>query len=156
MTDETRNELRKGIEGVLRAVAVPDSSVTTDVTCRGHDVSVAVFTRMSYLVDLPPLTTAQQLALSVLLGEPVPLGVLLTACEDAGVFPNGVLEEVRRLAYEQGAKDADRLGNLVKAMTPVANAYGQAMTELGRSVARMLALPPAVADPHPSTPPTTG
>jgi hypothetical protein len=40
---------------------------------------------------LPPLPTEKQLALSVLVGEPVPTSVLLGALEDAGIFPDGAL-----------------------------------------------------------------
>jgi hypothetical protein len=49
----------------------------------------------------PPLPTHKQLALSVLLDEGVPLSVLISALEDAGVFPNGILQAVADKAVEE-------------------------------------------------------
>ena len=52
--------------------------------------------------EFQTLTTAQQLALSVLLGEDVPLAVLLSACEDAGVFADGLAGEIAEKALPGG------------------------------------------------------
>lgn len=153
MTDEQRAELRGIIVTLLGWCA------------SGGDCKVSINDRQQGQIDLwsedpqpdnhPPLTTPQQLALSVLLGEPVPIGVLLSACEDAGVFPNGVLEEVRRQAYEQGLRDATPFAELAKSVTPAMTAYAEAMAGLGRRIADSLAIPLDVAGDHPSTPPPT-
>lgn len=101
MTEQHRAELRQLIVSAL-AVAGFDAG----------DIRMAALLFRSRWArssegDPPPLTTAQQLALSVLLGDDIPLGVLLSACEDAGVFADGlageIAEKARAEEREQGA-----------------------------------------------------
>ncbi len=84
MDEDTRAGMRKGIEGVVTAA----------------EAGVHVRYGMGLLsADPPPggrlvirpLPAFRQLALSVLVGEPVPPAVLLAAVEDAGIYPTGVL-----------------------------------------------------------------
>ena len=120
MTDETRTELRHRLEALIRcadseqAVIVDGGQLVSSVdgthegTFTQHDVSVR---HGGSYRRYPELTTAQQLALSVLLGEDVPLGVLLNACEDDGTFPNGVLEAV---AEKARAEERERCATLIE------------------------------------------
>ncbi len=163
MTDEHRAELRSGIEAVVRAASsVGDDAdavhATNSPTMRrevvvGQVVGVRVRTQTVDADTIPPLTTAQQLALSVLLGEPVPLADLVAACEDAGVYPAGVLDEVRRLAYEQGKADASPFAGIAKSMTPAMLAYAESCRNAVSAIAAGLAVPPALITPSGPPPP---
>lgn len=107
MTDEQRAELRRLVEGVISASAVDGLEVggVFDEVQHETGYSIREWGVSIHIVDVgqqpPPLTTAQQLALSVLLGEDVPLGVLVSALEESGVYPAGAVEEVRQKAVEQ-------------------------------------------------------
>lgn len=114
MTDEMRAELRAGIDAVVRAASSDVDRVhATNSPIRspqdniiGQVVAVRVHTRTIDGTKVPPLTTAQQLALSVLLGDDIPLGVLLSACEDAGVFADGLAGEI---AEKARAEERERI-----------------------------------------------
>jgi hypothetical protein len=58
------------------------------------------------------LTPWQNLFLSAIVGEPIPHGVLLSALEDAGVYPNGLLTAVGEA--EEASRDAP-----IEFVTPV-------------------------------------
>lgn len=120
MTPEKRaDNLRQGVERLVRTTLRPTGDygeMEVDVwgpviDCGEWRETVQVtsyFNREDNIVEPPPLSTERQLALSVLLGEPVPLSVLLSACEDVGLFPDGVLEEVRRAERERVIAVLDR------------------------------------------------
>lgn len=137
MTDETRAELRAGIEDLVRKAELlpndPYAPGYSDHRSNGRQAIVEVWLA-STPINLPPLTTAQQLALSVLLGESVPLSVLLSACEDAGLFPDGVMsavaERARAEGYEKGKQDGNPLTALAKAFAAPAAALGHMVNEL--------------------------
>lgn len=70
--------------------------------------------------DLYPALDSQlpahkQLALSVLLGEDVPLSVLICALEDAGVFPDGVLQAVADKAVAAEREEQENSPPLITA-----------------------------------------
>ena len=101
-------ELRRLISNVVR-VATADHAAVSGIDPKpyrsggdhfveaGVNVVLAI-DDMSYTPpELPPL---KQLALSVLVGEPIPPVVLLGALEDAGIYPDGVL------AAAKAAEDA--------------------------------------------------
>ena len=96
MTEQHRAELRRVVERMVRL-----SAAGVGWLCEIEP------SKPTLPEDTPPLTTAQQLALSVLLGDDIPLGVLLSACEDAGVFADGlageIAEKARAEEREQGA-----------------------------------------------------
>ena len=100
MTDETRAELRRGLEMLLAYAASlpadPERPGYADVRHNTRHVMVEVW--LPSAPQMHHLTTAQQLALSVLLGDDIPLGVLLSACEDAGVFADGLAGEIAEKA----------------------------------------------------------
>ena len=123
MTDNTRTELRQGIEKLVRMAALRQAMVDSQlwshlsqvvddrsyVRCR---VEVAIrYETGTELPSAPELASKKQLALSVLLDENVPLGVLLSACEDDGTFPNGVLEAV---AEKARAEERERCATLIE------------------------------------------
>lgn len=109
MTDKLRAELRRGIEGVIRlAVAIPDPQCRTNGTARENEAWVQARTYKEFLPPggLPPLTTAQQLALSVLLGEPdtVVESALADMLMDAGhEYATAVAEKARAEEREKPA-----------------------------------------------------
>lgn len=94
ISEQDRKTLRTGIETAVRMAACGDRTETW-VDVRGgmenRYFRLEVY-KPDESVELPPLDATRQLALSVLLGEPVPPAVLLSALEDAGVYPNGVLQ----------------------------------------------------------------
>ena len=115
MTDETRADWRAALDDLLRQ-AMTDRPFHLVYGRRPHHEYAALTETFVAVVhhddtadypEPPPLTTAQQLALSVLLGDDIPLGVLLSACEDAGVFADGlageIAEKARAEEREQGA-----------------------------------------------------
>jgi hypothetical protein len=72
VTDETRAELRRGVEAVVRTalhynriIVYSPEGVNGD-----HPTVIARIPYAGSVGDTPPLTPAQQLAISVLLGEP--------------------------------------------------------------------------------------
>lgn len=98
-TEHNRRELRKGIERLVRLTPLTGVYVTNGWPY--HDGFYGVNVNAGYdQVEPPPLDATRQLALSVLLGEPVPTQVLLSAMEDAGMFPGGVFEAVREAENE--------------------------------------------------------
>jgi len=121
MTDESRAELRRGLEAVVRAAMDADAEVRSRlnqpwfdseaadpdaVAGEIHDVGVAV-DGFGTLATLPPLTQLQHLALSVLLGDPkVSAAVLIGALEDSGVWPAGAVTE---LAERVRAEERERV-----------------------------------------------
>lgn len=84
MTEDTRAGMRNGIEGVVTA-----AEAGAHVRCWGG--SLFADPPPGERLVIRPLPAVRQLALSVLVGEPVPPVVLLAALEDAGIYPNGVL-----------------------------------------------------------------
>jgi len=115
MTDETRAELRRFFAAMVRVAEC--ETLTVEVIGSEPSgnpwamVSAACQVRESKArpgsaPELPSLTTAQQLALSVLLGDDIPLGVLLSACEDAGVFADGLAGEI---AEKARAEERERI-----------------------------------------------
>ena len=109
MTDENRAELRRGLEMLIRSflggLAVKHGQRFQVGPTVGHVVRTGSYPPDAY-EKLPPITTAQQLALSVLLGDDIPLGVLLSACEDAGVFADGLEGEI---AEKARAEERERI-----------------------------------------------
>lgn len=116
MTEETRAELRRGIENLvresLRDSADVEATVWGPIVSNGgwsHFTQVEVSSAAIDLLDAPPLTTAQQLALSVLVGEPdrVVLSALCDLLIDMG-------HEYGLECYEKGKREEqDRIRNLV-------------------------------------------
>lgn len=110
MTDETRAGLRRLLEGVARA-SIADAVVVKGDSGRrtGFDKLCSDVAVYYTPCDPPPLTTAQQLALSVLLGEPD--RVVLSALCDL------LIEQGHEYAvecYEKGKREEqDRIRNLV-------------------------------------------
>ena len=104
MTDETRAELRKVFEAAVRAGGADFHETPGGV---GNYYSLSVFAPAVY--QHPGLTTAQQLALSVLVGEPD--GAVLSALCDL------LIEQGHEYAvecYEKGKREEqDRIRNLV-------------------------------------------
>ena len=106
MTEETRKELRDGIEAVVRAFGLKDTIlVTTGAKARpaGHysdAVEITAYVPDGWTVEQTVgLTTAQQLALSVLVGEPdrVVLSALCDLLIDQGhEYAVAVAEKARR------------------------------------------------------------
>lgn len=91
-TERNMQNLRTGIERLVRVSLVDEEKWVDDLSFwpqvgGGWKPAVGITT---VHVEPPPLDTVRQLALSVLLGEPVPPIVLLSAMEDAGMFPGGV------------------------------------------------------------------
>ena len=113
MTEETRSELRRGIEAVVRAIAVdhpvhgpPSVNATMGYDCTTLDVDYHHESDKH-----PPLTTAQQLALSVLVGEPdrVVLSALCDLLIDQGhEYAVAVAEKARR-------EERERIAGLIRA-----------------------------------------
>lgn len=111
MDDEGNKDqeiLRYGIETAVRMLSVADRTEVWADTRGDLDEQyfhLDVFKRDESVIppELPPF---KQLALSVLVGEPIPPAVLLSALEDAGVFSNGVLaakEEAENAPLDMGA-----------------------------------------------------
>jgi hypothetical protein len=109
MTDEQRAELRRGIEWLVRVVAASQTLSHADIRgsavmswrasyswCDCHDYQVTARGVSNTATDPPPLTTAQQLALSVLIGdESVTADVLADYLLDQG-------HEYATACYERG------------------------------------------------------
>lgn len=90
MTDDVRAEWRRHLTELVRAYQAGGS-----LERNGRGPIVPTFFLFGSALDTdPPLSTEKQLALSVLLGDPIPLNVLTAACEDAGLFPAGLLAEI--------------------------------------------------------------
>lgn len=110
MNDDQRVRLRGAVELLVSyAGRLDDPSVSTQTgpAGSGFGVRVEVYGKSSSPFAPPTvLTTAQQLALSVLLGDDIPLGVLLSACEDAGVFADGLAGEI---AEKARAEERERI-----------------------------------------------
>ena len=117
MTEEARAELRRGIEGLVRAAGdcessvrfVPDwpwfnaRSVDPDaVAGETHKVEVRV-PGYGTLSTLPPLTTAQHLALSVLLGDEsvIPQALADMLLDMGHEYATAVAEKARAEEREQ-------------------------------------------------------
>lgn len=112
MTDSQRPRLRNGLEALMRVMSGSGTPGLAINFSDPYHVTVAVYDPVKLgNSPLPELTNRQQLALSVLLGEDVPLSVLLNACEDDGVFPNGVLEAV---AEKARAEERERCATLIE------------------------------------------
>lgn len=95
VTERNKQILRTGIERLVRVSLVDEEKWVDDLSFwpqvgGGWKVAVGITTVNA---EPPPLDSTRQLALSVLLGEPVPPQVLLSAMEDAGMFPGGVYGE---------------------------------------------------------------
>lgn len=95
--EHNRRELRTGIERLVRSSLSDEDYFVDDLSFwpqhgGGWKPAVGITTVNK---EPPPLDATRQLALSVLLGEPVPTPVLLSAMEDAGMFPGGVFEAVK-------------------------------------------------------------
>lgn len=147
MTDETRAELRRLFTAMVRVAECAELSVEVigtepssnpwarvSASCQVRE-SVA---RPGSAPELPPLTTAQQLAMSVLLGEPVPLAVLIGALEDAGMFADGVLQAV---ADKARAEERNGLADGIAQVISVVNRSkftrkrtAQMLTNIGRNL----------------------
>lgn len=114
MTDENRAELRRGIEAVVRASMVtgcyvsgqPRRETYTGKIC----ADVAVYRNPSQ--ELPPLTTAQQLALSVLLGDEAVLPQALAdyLLDQGHEYATAVAEKARVEERERIAKHIEERG----------------------------------------------
>lgn len=97
MTDETRSELRRVIEAAVRAGGA-DTSFRELPGGAGNYYELSVFSAIVF--DRPALTSAQQLALSVLLGdESVVPQVLADYLLDQG-------HEYATACYERGRAEA--------------------------------------------------
>lgn len=112
MTDEMRAELRRDLATMVACAELPgafagpaevvhDQILASAYRSWAVGVCVPFDTEPTSQLPPPSLTTAQQLALSVLLGDDIPLGVLLSACEDAGVFADGLAGEIANKAMAQ-------------------------------------------------------
>ena len=119
MTDENRVELRRNLTEIVRACQAGGK------LARGWrgGLMPMFFLYGSASDEDPPLTTAQVLALSVLLGEPVPLAVLLSACEDAGVFADGLAGEIAKKARAEERERCKRAADIVAGS--VVSVYGR-------------------------------
>lgn len=109
MSDDKRAALRRYLEGMLRIAACPD--LTTEVIGSLPSANTWAMVSASCQVresaarggeapDLPPLTAAQQLALSVLLGDP---DTLPNALAD---FMLDLGSEYAQACYERGKREA--------------------------------------------------
>lgn len=104
MTDKQRAELRVGLERVIR-VAEVSGAVATRILWPDYSGRYgAEVTAGREAAEPPPLSPWRQLFLSALVGEPIPSVVLLSALEDSGLYPNGVLEAAAE-AEEAGVMD---------------------------------------------------
>ncbi len=125
MTDETRAELRRGLTELVTWAMCDNGERTLEVS-RGHSRQsrrVEVFKR-DESVDPPPLTAAQQLALSVLLDEPdsVIASALADMLLDAGhEYATAVAEKARSEGVEE---ERGRCADIVQQ----ARQYMQTMT----------------------------
>lgn len=73
MTDENRAELRRVVEALVRRSLCDDATnvyIGSNGSGDGDQMYFVTSFKSDESVALPPLTTAQQLALSVLIGEP--------------------------------------------------------------------------------------
>ena len=140
MTDQTRQELRIGIEAVVRAAQSGwrVGTVKTVADIDGDPESVTTFDLVASRSrpgpwQSPPLTPAQHLALSVLLGDPATLPqALADYLLDAG-------HEYATACYERGKRDGNPL-------LEVMEGYAEAV----RQVAASFAVPPhLIEDPSP-------
>lgn len=103
---DDRTRLRRGFEGVMRVAKAGGGLAVS--TAHPYHPSVAAYLPAPETTPLPELTPLEQLALSVFLGEAVPPRVLLSALEDEGVYPNGVLaaaEEAEAAALDFGTPE---------------------------------------------------
>ena len=146
MTDDTRTELRRGLENLVRESLRESADV--DVSVLGPTVTIggwAHFTQVEVssdardLEEAPPLTTDKQLALSVLVGEP-DRAVLSALCDCLIEMGHEYAVE----CYEKGKRDGNPMAEAVKAMTPAVTAYADACRHLVNNLAARLAAPPAV------------
>ncbi len=144
MTSENRAELRRGIDAVVRAA---ESAIEIRVESHEpepHHRRRACVTVYQVGTGSPPepkaLTTAQQLALSVLLGDE---SVLPQALADY-LLDQG--HEYAVACYENGKRDGNQFTEAVKAMTPTISAYADACRSLVNTVAARLSAPPAVTE----------
>ena len=108
MTEETRAELRRLLEGVAQAYIADTVVVKGDSGRRtGFDKLCSDVAVYYTPCEPPPLTTAQQLALSVLLGEPDRV-VLSALCdlliEQGHEYAVAVAEKARREERERCRK----------------------------------------------------
>lgn len=152
MTDQNRAKLRRGIESLIRYPNGVGGWVSADFygprpaldnegeMRAGVNVSAGiVFPADTFTLDpIPPLTTAQQLALSVLVGDE---SVLPQALADF-MIDSGVEYAVE--CYEKGKRDGNPMADMVRALTPAAVAYTEACGTLVRTISAALAAPPAV------------
>lgn len=128
MTEETRAELRDGIEAVVRAFGLKDTIlVTTGAKARpaGHysdAVEITAYVPDGWTVEQTVgLTTAQQLALSVLLGDEAVLpDALADYLIDKGhEYAVAVAEKARR-------EERERIVGLIRAWADDAYDAGEA------------------------------
>jgi len=129
MTDETLAELRRGIEILVRAVAF-DRDVAF---CTCHSLHSVVSSANTF-GPFPPLTTAQQLALSVLVGEPDTVIASALAdylIESGHEYAAAVADKARREAVGELVKTAEQV-------TPETRGNGW----FYRAVMQMFAQPP--------------
>ena len=139
MTDETRAELRRGIELILRSVSAGygvKSGRPAYMLSGGyaHNLYTDRIPNGIECHNFPPLTTAQQLALSVLIGDE---SVLPQALADY-LLDQG--HEYAVECYERGKRDG---GNQLLAM---ADGYAEVCRELNRQIAVAVAAPQSVAE----------
>ena len=146
MTDDTRKEFRKAFEMMLRLIAVAtEPRIVIDERSRFHREPLSITLRDDAPIiritdhQLPPLTTAQQLALTVLVGEP-DRAVLSALCDCLIEMGHEYAAE----CYEKGKRDGNPMAEAVKDMTPAVNAYADACRHLVNGLAARLAAPPAV------------
>ncbi len=138
LTEHDRQALRTGIERLVRLTPLTGLSVDSawpdgdglygTTVCAGNNDA-----------EPPPLTAVQQLAVSALLGEEVPAAVLLSAMEDAGMFPGGVYatveKERERIVFpvaEYPTEDSARESLLRQwnILTPVRRDLGRTVSDL--------------------------
>ena len=131
MTEETRKKLRELLAGVVTAIELPDAAlggvldrpnIEDGYVLREWGVSVHVVAAHDTDGEPPPLTTAQQLALSVLVGEPdrVVLSALCDLLIDMGhEYAVAVAEKARR-------EERRRIVGLIRAWADDAYDAGEA------------------------------
>lgn len=113
VNQEQRAENRRQLEYIARCVTVPGGRLAR-VAGPNAGSGDCVFRTSTPGAALhpPPLSSLRQLALSVLLGEPIPPAVLLGALEDHGVYPDGVLSAADEAKKELDSQPLD-MGNPV-------------------------------------------
>lgn len=145
LDDHNRRKLRTGIERLVRTAMSEEIVWVDDLSFwpavgGGYKPAVGV-TQVDR--EPPPLTAVQQLAVSALLGEEVPAAVLLSAMEDAGMFPGGVYatveKEREKIVFpvaEYPTEDSAR-ENLLRQwniLTPARRDLGRAVSDLAFTV----------------------